>query len=90
MTWLPLLLADPSPCLRWLALRDLFHSPAHDPELEELAPQSASDPLAAETLAQNDDGSWQSARRQIRMTAFALTRLGYLGFDNTFLDRPRR
>jgi hypothetical protein len=84
MTWLPLLLADPSPCLRWLVLRDLFHRPARDPELEELAPQRASDPLATEILAlQNDSGSWQSPSGNIRTTAFALTRLGYMGFDNT-------
>jgi hypothetical protein len=84
MTWLPLLLADPSPCLRWLVLRDLFHRPAHDAELEELAPQRESDPLAAEILAlQHDDGSWRSGGEPIRMTAFAMARLGYLGFDNT-------
>ncbi len=84
MTWLPLLLADPSPCLRWLVLRDLFHRPAHDPELKELAPQRESDPIAAELLAlQRDDGSWQAGSEPIRTTAFALARLGYLGFDGT-------
>ena len=31
MSWLPLLLADPSACLRWLVLRDLFGRPADDP-----------------------------------------------------------
>jgi hypothetical protein len=83
MTWLPLLLADPSPCLRWLVLRDLFHRPAHDPEMEELAPQRDSDPLAAEIPAlQSDDGSSQAGSDYIRMTAFALARLGYLGFDS--------
>jgi hypothetical protein len=84
MTWLPLLLADPSPCLRRLVLRDLFHRPAHDPELAELAPQQMSDPFVVEILAlQNDDGSWQTGSESIRTTAFALARLGYLGFDNT-------
>jgi hypothetical protein len=92
MTWLPLLLADPSPCLRWLVLRDLFQRPAHDPELQELAPQRESDPLVAEILSlQNTDGSWQAGVpgpggpdiERIRMTAFALARLGYLGFDRT-------
>ncbi len=84
MTWLPLLLADPSPCLRWLVLRDLFHRPAHDPELKELAPQRASDPLVTEMLAlQHENGSWQSPSGPIRTTAFALARLGYLGCDNT-------
>jgi hypothetical protein len=91
MTWLPLLLADPSPCLRWLVLRDLFHRPAHDPELEELALQRESDPIVTEILTLQDaDGSWQTGMsasggaggdRTFR-TAFALTRLGYLGIDS--------
>ncbi len=90
MTWLPLLLADPSPCLRWLVLRDLFHRPEHDPEMEELAPQRQSDPLVTEILElQNADGSWPAGvpapggpgGERIRITAFALARLGYLGFD---------
>jgi hypothetical protein len=91
MTWLPLLLADPSTCLRWLVLRDLFHRPAHDPELEELALQRESDPIIAEILAlQEADGSWHAGMsapgsaggERTYRTAFALTRLGYLGIDS--------
>ncbi len=92
MNWPPLLLADPSPCLRWLVLRDIFHRDAADAELAELAPLRESDPLVADILAlQDSDGSWrpgalaagraESSRTQ--MTAIALARLGYLGFDQT-------
>ena len=30
MTWAPLLLADPSPCLRWLVLTQLLARPEDD------------------------------------------------------------
>jgi len=70
MTWPLLLLADPSPCLRWLVLRDIFHrdsapllgAPLHgaDAEMAELAPLRESDPLVADILAvQDSDGSWR-------------------------------
>jgi len=36
---------------RWLVLRDLFHRPAHDPEMKELATQRESDPLVTEILS---------------------------------------
>jgi len=90
MTWLPLLLTDPSPCLRWLVLRDLFHRPADDPELQELAALRDTDGRATEILALQDaDGSWaagslalgRAGGSRTLMTAFALSRLGYLGFD---------
>lgn len=90
MTWLPLLLADPSPCLRWLVLRDLFQRPERDPELQELESQRESDPLFTEILElQNRDGSWSADAKtrsgpgsdRIYSTAFAMTRLGYLGFN---------
>ncbi len=90
MTWMPLLLTDPSPCLRWLVLRDLFHRPADDPELLELAALRETDERAVEVLAlQQPDGSWpagalalgRAGGSRTSMTAFALTRLGYLGFD---------
>jgi hypothetical protein len=90
MTWPALLLADPSACLRWLVLRDLFHRPADDPELEELAPQREFDPLVTDILALQDaDGSWpagvlalgRAGGSRTQMTAIALARLGYLGFD---------
>lgn len=92
MTWLPMLLADPSPCLRRLVLRDLFHRPEHDPELRELASQLETDPLATQILELQDaDGSWKiglsapgtAGGGHIYSTAFALTRLGFLGMDRS-------
>jgi hypothetical protein len=83
MTWPPLLLADPSPCLRWLVLRDLFQRPADDPELQELAPLRAADERALEVLRlQDDDGSWpegalalgRAGGRRVLMTAFEIGR----------------
>ena len=88
--WLALLLADPSACLRWLALRDLFGRSAGDPELEELAELRQHDPQVSELLElQAGDGSWNTGvlaaqgRTGTRTlaTAFALARLGYWGFD---------
>ena len=94
LTWPPLLLADPSPCLRWLVLRDIFHRAerAADAEMAELAPLREADPLVADILAlQDSDGSWRpgalaasrAGSSHVQMTAFALTRLGYLGFNRT-------
>lgn len=90
--WYPLLLADPSASLRWLVLRDLFHRPADDPELVELALLRETDPLVVDILAlQEPDGSWRAGSlasgrvggSRLLMTGYALTRLGYLGFDCT-------
>lgn len=90
MIWAPLLLADPSPCLRWLVLRHLFHYPEDHTEVVELAALRENDPLAVEIFSfQQSDGSWKppvlsesrSGGNRILSTAFALTRLGYLGFD---------
>lgn len=92
MNWIPLLLADPSACLRWLVLRELFGRQVNDPELEELDILRKHDPQVAEIVEmQGDDGSWRkgvlyaAGRTGSRtlMTAFALARLGYLGFDAT-------
>lgn len=91
MTWAPLLLADPSPLLRLRVLRDLLHRPAEDVEVRELTGLSASDPLVARLLAdQQPDGSWPrglqddtSASTPVLATALALMRLGYLGLDAT-------
>ena len=87
MTWAPLLLADPSPCLRLLVLRELLGRPEDDPEVRELAGLRDTDPIVAELLTlQESDGSWRAvdaASRQgkLRGTSLALTRLGYLGFS---------
>jgi hypothetical protein len=87
-TWVALLLADPSACLRRLVLRELLGRPEDDPEVRELAALQETDPLVADLIRlQADDGSWTSidlgrtARRgQIVATAHALMRFGYLGF----------
>jgi len=90
MSWLPLLLSDPSACLRWLVLRDLFGRPAGDPELAELAELRQYDPQVTELLGlQEADGSWRTgvlaasgrAGSRTLVTAFALARLGYWGFN---------
>ncbi len=84
-TWAALLLADPSPCLRLLVLRELLGRPEDDDEVRELTALSAQDPLVADMLAlQQPNGSWErvGARSQLgalRATALALSRLGYLG-----------
>jgi hypothetical protein len=85
-----LLLTDPSPCLRWLVLRRLFGYPDDHPEVQELSLLRENDPLVAELLSfQDADGSWKQRdfsepslrHSRISGTAFALTRLGFLGFD---------
>jgi hypothetical protein len=88
-----LLLADPSPVLRRLVLRDLLQRAPGDPELLELAALYPTDPLAAGLLArQSPDGAWQPAALSdgwgagpIQATALALMRLGYLGFGSDHL-----
>ena len=83
-----LLLADASPCLRLLVLRELLARPADDEEVLELAPLRNDDPLARDLVALQDaDGFWRAeepdsaATAPIMATARALGRLGYLGFD---------
>ena len=86
MTWLPLLLADPSASLRYLVIRELMGRSERDPEVVELSSLRTNDPLVGELLElQNPDGSWATlggARRSGRMnsTIYALSRLGYLGY----------
>ena len=88
MTWVPLLLSDSSPCLRWRALRELLDRPKDDAEVRELDSLRLSDPLVVDLLAlQQADGSWEnvdlsgiSAVSSLQATAQALLRLGYLGF----------
>lgn len=93
MNWAPLLLADPSPCLRWLVLRDLFDRNPQDTERADLAAQRARDPLVSSILTlQESDGSWapnvlaigRAGGSRVQMTAMVLTRLGYLGFQGDF------
>lgn len=87
MTWAALLLADPSPCLRRLVLREVLGRPADDAEVRELEALCEGDPLVAGLLAQQQaDGSWDGDAipgmrpgQRLRATAQALARLGYLG-----------
>ncbi|MFO7698568.1 MAG: prenyltransferase/squalene oxidase repeat-containing protein [Anaerolineae bacterium] len=85
MTWVPLLLADRSPCLRLRVLRDLLGRPDDDPEVRELAALVDADPLVSELAdSQEDDGSWSlpalgTASGPVLRTAQALARLGTLG-----------
>ncbi len=89
MTWIPLLLADPSPSLRLLVLRDLLHRPNSDPEVKELRTLQPDDPRVQAFLAlQDKDGSFRPGEGggavlgRIRMTAQALMGLGYFGLDS--------
>lgn len=84
--WAIPLLADASPCLRALVLRDLMERPNDDPEMRELDELRGSDPLVAGLLqTQSPDGSWEGAHLhgvagdRLDATSHALTRLGYLG-----------
>lgn len=92
MTWIPLLLTDPSPCLRYLVLKDLLKKTTEDLELRQLTKSRETDPLVSVLLnLQKSNGSWDSegilfsrAGDDIQTTSLALQRLGYLGFDKDF------
>ena len=87
MTWIALLLADPSPCLRLLVLRELLGKGDDDAEVSELLALRQTDPVVAPLLAlQQADGSWPTSdlvglavSDAIRTTSQALLRLGYVG-----------
>lgn len=83
-----LLLTDPSPNLRSLVLRELFHRPPDDEEVLELVELREQDPIVQSILTlQNDDGSFHTRDgsndgwSNIKITSQALLRLGYLGFN---------
>jgi len=88
MMWIPLLMADPSPSLRLLVLKELLKCPESDKEVQELKHLQKTDPLVVKFLSlQNKDGSWRGGETggeslgRIRLTAQALMGLGYLGLD---------
>lgn len=91
MTWLPMLLADPSPCLRWLVLRQLIKVPDEDPESVELERLRLTDTLVSGLLAmQQPDGAWTRGTlgpgrkgSHVHTTSLGLLRMGYLGFNRT-------
>jgi hypothetical protein len=61
MTWAPLLLADPSPSLRLVVLRDLLNRPETDEEVKELKTLQKTDPLIERFLVlQDNDGGFRS------------------------------
>lgn len=86
MSYVSLLLADPSPCLRLLVLRELMGRTDDDREVQELIGLREQDPLVMDLLKhQQEDGSWRADDRiwqggARRATSLALMRLGYLGF----------
>lgn len=88
MTWAPLLLADPSPCLRILVLTELMGRNVKDSEVQELVSLRGNDPLVSQLFElQGKDGSWSdrvllgtTPGGKLQTTAQVLTRLGYLGF----------
>ena len=92
MTWLPLLLADRSPNLRYLVLRNLLGRDSKDEEVCELFALREEDPIVSELLAlQLEDGSWLKGdfvagahSTKILATSQALARLGFLGFDKDY------
>ena len=87
--WIPLLLADPSPLLRRLILRELLGRPESDTEIGELSQMIPDDSLVKDLRAlQKPDGSWQTvpgfgSRGSIHTTSLVLSRLGYVGLDHT-------
>ena len=88
MTWTPLLLADPSPSLRLLVLRDLLNRPENDEEVQELKRLQPQDPrIIALSARQNKNGSWREGEGggailgSLRLTAQALMTLGYFGLQ---------
>jgi len=88
VSWVSLLLADSSSCLRILVLKELLQRSDDDSEVQELVALCESDPVVARLLSmQSGDGSWEqeafggnSPGGRIQTTSQALTRLGYLGF----------
>jgi len=93
MTWVPLLLADRSPSLRYLVLTELLGRDTEDREVQELAGLRSEDPLIATLLRlQREKGNWKDIDQagytiggSIRATSAALMRLGYLGIRS---DHP--
>ncbi len=89
MTWIPLLLTDPSPCLRYLILTELLHLPEDEEEVQELSEMRESDPLVSDLFKlQKPNGAWDSfginritTSDNLHITSMALQRLGYFGFN---------
>ena len=89
-TWL---LTDPSPCLRYLVLRELFDLQDDHPEVLELTTQRMQDNAVLELInLQEVDGSWKTGSglsgklvgSTVLTTAYVLARLGFMGFDSRY------
>jgi hypothetical protein len=93
MMWIPLLLADRSVNLRCLVLTKLLHYSEEESEVKELISMRETDPIVRDIIrTQSANGSWSyldgersQDRDRVRITSFALLRLGYLGFPS---DHP--
>lgn len=91
MTWIPLLLTDSSPCLRYLVLTELLHHPEDEEEVQELSEMRESDPLVKDLInLQKINGAWDSfgikritTSDNLQITSMGLQRLGYFGFDSS-------
>ena len=91
MTWIPLLLAEKSPSLRYLVLRDLLNCEADDEELVELDILRNDDEFVKQLrTTQQENGSWSEIDEKggirstnLRVTSFALQRLAYLGLPKS-------
>jgi len=90
MSLASLLLADRSPTLRMLVLRELLNRPDSDPEIEELEGIREVDPLVSDLVElQEQNGSWiqgsvAGGGGRMQATSLALQRLGYFGFRSDF------
>ncbi|MFW9786113.1 MAG: prenyltransferase/squalene oxidase repeat-containing protein [Candidatus Thorarchaeota archaeon] len=97
MTWVPLLLADRSPSLRYLVLTELLGRDPEDTEVQELKKLRSEDALIATLISlQKEKGNWKNLDQagytiggSVRATSAALMRLGYLGLgnDNPVIER---
>ncbi|TXT67682.1 MAG: hypothetical protein BAJALOKI1v1_30045 [Promethearchaeota archaeon] len=91
MTWIPILLTDPSASLRFLVLKNLLNRTDDDKELKELKTLREMDPLITNLeKLQKSDGSFSSieniqisTKHNLHLTSMVLQRLGYLEFDST-------
>ncbi len=91
MTWIPLLLTDPSPCLRYLVLTELLHLSEDEEEVQELSEMRELDPLVKNLFTlQKPNGAWDSfdisrltTNDNLQITSMALQRLGYFGYNSS-------
>jgi hypothetical protein len=89
LTWIPLLLTDPSPCLRYLVLTELLELTKDEEEVQELSEMRETDPLVKTLFKlQKPNGAWDSFginklsnADNLQITSMVLQRLGFLGFD---------